>query len=208
NFVIDTGIHTVPNQSAAGHDQIDTQATPGVILETAAAIVEPAEPVIHGGVHVPECIHQSPTLERLHPFTLFRQKAALAGPEPSLGVGLTYSDIAVLRRNVHVTHHHNALSRVEALLKVCLQISIEAGLGRKLDRVGAVFTLGEITIEHDQRLAIGARQGRADHATLGIITVFRKPLAYPQRFITGQQRDTIVPLLAMVVNVITKGLYA
>src|SRR5690606_25909665 len=89
--------------------------------------------------------------------------AALSSTQPAFGIGLTDADVAVLWRDVQITHYHDALGGIEILLQMGLQVCIESGLGGELDRVVPALALGEISIEHDQWLAIGTGQGGADH---------------------------------------------
>src|SRR3989338_5459092 len=93
-------------QAAGGHDQVDAQAALGLVLETAAAVIEPAEAVIHLGVEEPEAVGQAPVLQGSQPFTFLRQKAALAALQPALAVVFADADIAVFRGNIDIAHHH------------------------------------------------------------------------------------------------------
>jgi hypothetical protein len=156
---------------------------------------------------MPEGIHQPPVLESLQPLPFLRQEAALSGTQPALGIGLADADVAVLWRDVQITHHHDPLGGIEVLLQMGLEVRIESGLGGELDRVVPALALGEISIEHDQRLAIGTGQGGADHPALCVLAVIRKALAYPQGFITGQQRNAVMAFLAMIMHVIAQLLH-
>src|SRR5690606_10719425 len=118
------------DQAAAGHDQVDTQTALWIVLESPAAIIEPAETIIHLGVHMAEGIDQPPILEPLQPLPLFGQETALAGAQPALGVSLANSDITVLWRNVQIPHHHYPLIGRKLLFEMTLEIGIEPGLGR------------------------------------------------------------------------------
>lgn len=52
---------------------------------------------------------------------------------------------------------------------------------------------------------MGIRVGAVDEAPLGFLAVVRETLAQLERFLARQQGDTIVTLLAVVVNVISQG---
>src|SRR5210317_1739314 len=109
DIVIDACGDTTPGEGYAGKDQVNPQAARRVCLETATAIVEPAEPVIRIRVANAEGIHQTPLTETLQPLPLFGQETALAGAQPPFGVLLTDADIPFMRCDVHVTDHQQPL---------------------------------------------------------------------------------------------------
>src|SRR5690606_34683597 len=116
----------------------------------------------------------------LQPLTFFWQKAALAGAQPAFGVRLADPYVAILRRYVYIAHHYYPLARGVMLLQMSLQVCVEAGLGRKLERVVAAFPLRKVTIEDNQRRAVRTGQGSADHPALGVVLISGKALAHPQ----------------------------
>src|SRR5690606_21861437 len=98
-------------QAVGGQYVVDAQPAPWVVLEAAAAVVEPAEAIGHFRVQGAEAVLQAPALETRQPLAFFRQKAALAGAQPALGVDLANADIAILGRDIEVAHDRHRLIR-------------------------------------------------------------------------------------------------
>src|SRR5690606_15721294 len=95
-FVVDASVLESLAQAQRGEYQVDAQAALGLVLKAAAAVIEPAEAVVHLGVQVAEAVHQTPALQTLQPLALFRQEAAFAGAQPALGILGTDADVAIL----------------------------------------------------------------------------------------------------------------
>ena len=156
-------------------------------------------------MQVAEAVHQAPVLEALQPLALFRQKAALAGFQPALGVVRADTDVAVLRRDIDVAHHHQRLFIAEPAFQQLLQVAVEALLGRELGRVVTVFALWEVTIHDGHRLAVFVCESAPDKPALGVFFIAGKALVQFQGGLARKQGDTVMAFLTMKVHVIAQG---
>ncbi|MNZ53116.1 hypothetical protein D3C78_709840 [compost metagenome] len=151
-----------------------------------------------------EAVHQAPALQACQPFALFRQEAALAGLQPALAVLFADADVAVFRRDIDIAHHHQRLARLELALQQHLQVGVEAFLGRKLHRMIAALALGEITVHHGHRIALGIGEGAVDEAALGVLAVAGEALDQRQRLLAREQGHAIVAFLPVIVDVVAE----
>ena len=95
---------------------------------------------------------------------------------------------------------------LEALLEQALQVCIETRLGRELHRMVAAFALGEVAIEHMDRLAVAVGEGAADPAPLGFLVIAGEPLEHFQRLRQGHQRNAVMTFLPVKMHVVTQRL--
>lgn len=193
-------------QRMGGEDVVDAQAATRLVLEATAAIIEPAEAIDHLRIEGAEAVLQAPAFDPLQPLALLRQEAALAGAQPALGIHLADADVAILRRDIEVTHQRQRFVRTETLFEQGLQIGIELGLGGKLHRMGAAFALGEVAVHDGDRLAVCIGETAPDETLLRLLAVAGKALVNFQRRLAREQGDPVVTFLSVIVDVIAEGL--
>src|SRR5690606_35512254 len=118
------------------------------------------------GVKMAEAVNQTPGFKAFHPLAFFREETAFTRLQPALGVVRADTDVAILRRDIHVAHHYQWLVVAEAGFQQGLQVIVEALFGREFGRVIAAFTLWEIAIHDGYRLAVVVRESPPDETLL------------------------------------------
>ncbi len=206
DIVIDSSFPADIQKSAGQKEMVDAQAPLGLVLETTATVVEPAETVVNVRTQLPKAVAQAPVQEMAEPLALLRQKAGFAGTQPAFGVIRANADVRIQGGDVEIAHHHEGFSRIAILVQKATQIIIKFSFGGKFDRMVAVFPLGEVAVDDCQRLSGCKFEHRADKTLLRFLAVPGKTEAQLDRFPTKKEGHPVMGFLATEGHTITEFL--
>ena len=90
------------------------------------------------------------------------------------------------------------------LLQVLAQVRIELFLARKLGRVAAVLTLGEVTVDDGQLAAVPGVEGCDDKSSLAVFGIGGETLVHAGCRFPVEQGNAVVGLLAVKDDIVAK----
>jgi len=182
-------------QRFAGQDDVDAQAL--VPAKGQVAVIPPA-PALGWLFEQPERIRQPEGTQLLEMRTFFRRAVDLSGP------GRGVMDVAVLGRDVEVTHQHQ------------LRVALQFGGDKTPQRVQPAHLVDELVAV--RRLAVGevgadhahitgwARYRGGDHARQLVIEARDVLHDLARRARAAEQRDAVVGLLAVEHDLVARSL--